>query len=432
MVRAMCPVDFPAAGRAKNFPRGFHILAKPIGPLCNLNCTYCYYTEKRALFAKGENYRMSEQVLDAFIRKYIRSMPQATPEVSFAWQGGEPMLMGLEFFHEAVRLQKKYSNGKKITNALQTNGVLLDDTWCAFLAENDFLVGLSLDGPEDIHNRYRVDHQGKGSFKAVMKGLDLLKRRGVAYNVMASVTRESALRPWDVYHFFKEQEVEFIQFIPIVERVADADALRLGLDLAVPPEEGLGHPTEETPWSVEPESYGNFLNTIFDEWVRNDVGTVFVVNFEWALMAWLGGEATVCQFSRRCGRSLAIEHDGNLYSCDHYVYPRYLLGNIRSVDLAELVDSPQQSSFGARKETALPAYCQTCEHLFACRGECPKHRFLKTPDGQPGLNYLCEGYKKYFSHINGPMKIMKALLENNQPASYVMDALRGPLAIRLR
>jgi uncharacterized protein len=248
---------------------------------------------------------------------------------------------------------------------------------------------------------------------------------------MASVTRQSSLRPLDVYHFFKGQGVEFIQFIPIVERLPDDGARALGLSLALPPERGGEPLAEVTPWSVESERYGDFLIAIFDEWVRNDVGRIFVMNFEWALMSWMGGNATVCQFSRRCGRSIVIEHNGDLYACDHYVYPRYRLGNILSDNPLAMVDAPQQLTFGAQKEAALPGHCRDCTFLFACRGECPKHRFLKTPADEPGLNYLCAGYKKYFRHIDSTMKLMKQLLEQNLPASYVMDALGGPLAIKL-
>ncbi|MCK9364037.1 MAG: anaerobic sulfatase-maturation protein [Syntrophales bacterium] len=412
--------------------QGFHILVKPIGPLCNLNCGYCFYKEKKALFAENETYRMSERVLEAFVEKYIRFNAADMPEIPFAWQGGEPMLMGLDFFRKAVKLQKRYSRGKRITNALQTNGVLLDEAWCEFLAENHFLVGLSLDGPEDIHDRYRVDEKGKGSFSSVMKGLELLRSHGVEYNVMAGVTRESACRPLDVYHFFKKQGVEFIQFIPIVERLPDDAARALGLRLAPPPDLGAENPADVTPWTVEPERYGDFLIGIFDEWVRNDVGKIFIMNFEWALMSWMGGRATVCQFSRHCGRSAVMEHNGDLYACDHYVYPRYRLGNILSSNPREMVDSPQQRALGSQKETALPTLCRDCKFLFACRGECPKHRFLKTPANEPGLNYLCAGYKKYFQHIDNMMKLMKQLLEAKLSASYIMDALRGPLAIRLR
>ncbi len=410
--------------------QSIHVLAKPIGPLCNLNCTYCFYLEKKALFAETENYRMSDRVLEAFVRKYI--CLSGMPEIPFAWQGGEPMLMGLDFFRKAVRLQNLYGHGKRITNALQTNGTLLTDEWCDFLAKNHFLVGLSLDGPEDIHNRYRVDGRGRGTFNAVLKGLKLMEKHGVEYNVLACVTRESAHRPLDVYHFFKEQGVKFIQFIPIVERMPDDGARARGLTLAEPPVMGAANPTDVTPWSVEPESYGDFLIGIFEEWVRTDVGEIFIMNFEWALLGWMGGEAAVCQFSRQCGRSVILEHDGGLYACDHFVYPQYLLGNILSSDPLRLVNSPEQIAFGKRKEAALPQYCRDCEVLFACRGECTKHRFATTLTNEPGLNYLCAGYKKFFRHINKYMKAMRQLLENNLPVSYIMDAVKGPLVIKLR
>jgi uncharacterized protein len=407
---------------------GFHIMAKPIGPLCNLNCEYCFYLEKKALFAENENYRMSDKVLKAFVQKYIRA--NDVPEISFAWQGGEPMLMGLDFFKKAVRLQKQYSHGKKITNSLQTNGVLLDNAWCEFLAKNNFLVGISLDGPEDIHNRYRVDGRGRGTFSAVIKAVELMQKHGVEYNVLACITRESARRPLDVYHFLKDRGVEFVQFIPVVERMPDNGTRALGLKLASPPDLGVESMADVTPWAVEPDSYGDFLISIFEEWVRNDVGKTFVMNFEWALMSWMGGDSTVCQFSRQCGKSLILEHDGNIYACDHFMYPDYLLGNVLSSDPKRLIDSPQQNAFGTRKETALPQCCRECDVLFACRGGCPKHRFVATLEKKPGLNYLCEGHKKFFRHINKYMIAMRQLLENNLPVSHIMEATRGPLVIR--
>ena len=408
---------------------GFHIMAKPIGPVCNLNCEYCFYLEKKALFAENENYRMSDKVLKAFVQKYIRS--NDIPEIPFAWQGGEPMLMGLDFFKKAVRLQKQYSHGKKITNALQTNGILLDDAWCEFLAKNSFLVGISLDGPQDLHNLHRVDGRGRGTFSALMKAVELMQTHGVEYNVLACITRESARRPLDVYHFFKDHGVEFIQFIPVVERMSDNETRALGLKLAMPPDGVVENMANVTPWTVESESYGDFFISIFEEWVRNDVGKTFVMNFEWALMSWMGGDSTVCQFSRQCGKSVIMEHDGNIYACDHFMYPRYLLGNILSIDPKQLIDSPQQKDFGARKETALPHCCRECDVLFACRGGCPKHRFAATFAKEPGLNYLCAGHKKYFRHINKYMTVMRQLLENNLPVSHIMEATRGPLVIKL-
>ncbi len=408
---------------------GFPIMAKPIGPICNLNCEYCFYLEKKAFFAENENYRMSDKVLKAFVQKYIRS--NDIPEIAFAWQGGEPMLMGLDFFKKAVRLQKQYSHGKRISNSLQTNGILLDDAWCEFLAKNNFLVGISLDGPEDIHNRYRVDGRGRGTFRTVMKAVELMQKHGVQYNVLACITRESARRPLDVYHFFKDCGVEFVQFIPVVERIPDEETRALGLKIASPPDVRMENIVNVTPWAVEPESYGDFFISIFEEWVRNDVGKTFVMNFEWALMSWMGGDSTVCQFSRQCGKSVILEHDGNIYACDHFMYPRYLLGNILSSDPQRLIDSPQQKDFGKQKETALPQYCQECDVLFACRGGCPKHRFAATLDKEPGLNYLCEGHKKFFRHIDKYMIAMRKLLENNLPVSHIMEATRGSLVIKL-
>jgi len=317
-------LDTPDEGSAQ----GIHVLAKPIGPICNLNCEYCFYLEKKALFAENENYRMSDRVLETFVQKYIHG--NDIPEIPFTWQGGEPTLIGLNFYRKAVRLQKQYSQGKRITNALQTNGTLLNDEWCEFLAKNHFLVGISLDGPEEVHNRYRVDRKGRGTFSSVMKAIELMHKHGVEYNVLACVTRESANRPLDVYHFFKNHGVRFVQLIPVVERMPDDGARSLGLRLAAPTEIGTENIANVTPWTVEPESYGDFLISIFEEWVRNDVGKIFIMNFEWALMSWMGGHSTVCQFSRQCGRSVIMEHDGNIYSCDHFMYPRYLLGNILS------------------------------------------------------------------------------------------------------
>ncbi|WP_301169663.1 anaerobic sulfatase maturase [Brevibacillus nitrificans] len=412
------------------FQQGFHILAKPIGPLCNLNCEYCFYTEKEALFPEGQNYRMSETVLEAFIQKYIAS--QNTPEISFVWQGGEPTLMGLDFFRKVIELQNKYKQGKTISNSLQTNGTLLTREWREFLAQHDFLVGLSLDGPEDIHDHYRVDRGGKPTFHKVLEALTLLKTHGVQFNVLACVTRESSKRAIDVYRFLKEQGVEFIQFIPIVERKPDATAVRLGLRHAVPPALDREEAQQMVgSWTVEPEAYGDFLIQVFDEWVRNDVGSIHVMNFEWALSSWMGLPPSVCIFSKRCGSAVTMEHNGDLYSCDHYVYPDYRLGNVVTDMPSELMALDQQAAFGASKETTLPKACQTCEVRFACHGECPKHRFLKTPDGEPGLNYLCAGYKKYFRHIHPYMKAMVQLLEHGLPAAKVMDVIRGPLVVKL-
>jgi uncharacterized protein len=412
-------------------PQGVHIMAKPNGPLCNLRCEYCFYTEKEALFPKGENYKMPDEVLDAFIQKYI-ALNSTAPEIPFVWQGGEPTLSGIDFFRKVVRLQKSYAGHKQITNSLQTNGTMLTDEWCAFLKEHNFIVGVSLDGPKEIHDRYRIDRGEKGTFDRVMKGLRLLQKHGVEYNVMACVAKETACRPIDVYHFFKEEGVEFIQFFPIVERLPDSQSSQCGLRLAGP--SSLDKEEENvqvTDWTVEPEKYGDFLIAVFDEWVRNDVGKVFVMNFEWALNTWIGNASPVCIFAKQCGSSIILEHNGDMYACDHCVYPQYKLGNILADDPMSAVNKSLQSGFGVSKETALPRWCMECEVLAACQGGCPKHRFAKTYYDEPGLHYLCSGYKNFFLYIRKYLKIMTQLLENGLPASYVMDAMKGPLVISL-
>jgi uncharacterized protein len=386
---------------------GIHVVAKPIGPVCNIRCDYCFYLEKQALFRAGEQYRMPDKVLSAFIAKYIASQP--TPVVEFVWQGGEPTLLGIDFFRRVVELQKPFAKEKVIANSLQTNGTLLDDEWCRFLKRHEFMVGISLDGPKEIHDRYRKDRKGRGTFEQVMRGLKVLQEHRIEYNVLACVGRDTAARPLDVYRCLRGAGIEFIQFTPVVER-----------------REGQG---EVTPWSVEPEAWGDFLIAIFEEWVRNDVGKVFVMNFEWALNAWIGNPSPVCVHARQCGRSLVIEHNGDVYACDHCVYPEYRLGNILSDDLAKMVRESLESGFGVSKETALPGWCRDCDVLAACRGGCPKHRFASTCQDEPGLHYLCEGYRKFFLHIRKYLRVMAQLLEKGLPLSLVMDAVKGPLVI---
>lgn len=410
-------------------PQGIHMMAKPIGPACNLNCTYCFYLEKQALFPKGEEFRMSDEVLAAYITKYITSQP--TPEVEFVWQGGEPTMLGLDFFKRVVDLQKPFTNQKTIKNSLQTNGTLLTDEWCEFLKKNHFMVGISLDGPKEIHDRYRHDHTGRGTFDKVMQGLKLLQKHNVDYNIMACVAKETAYRPLDVYHFFKEQGVEFIQFVPIIERIADSKEKESGLRLAGPASLDQDKANDQaTEWSVEPEAYGDFLIAVFDEWIRNDVGTTFVMNFEWALNAWIGTPSPVCTFARQCGKSVIVEHNGDVYACDHSVYPHYNLGNILEDDPMEMVEKSIAQGFGVSKETSLPKWCRECDVLEACWGGCPKHRFAKTYYGEPGWQYLCAGYKKFFLYIRKYLHVMKQLLENGYPASYVMEAIKGPLVLK--
>jgi uncharacterized protein len=402
-------------------PQGFNVIVKPAGPVCNLNCRYCFYTEKEALFDPNHNCRMNYEVLEIFIEKYIKSQPLS--EVLFVWQGGEPTLMGLDFYRKAVRLQNKYANGKQIINSLQTNGTMLDDKWCEFMARNSFLVGLSLDGPEDIHNYHRLDRSSKPTFQAVMHGLELMKKHRVEFNILACVTKQNSQRPLDVYDFFKEQDVQYIQFIPIVERQPCATLEKTGLRLAGPPSlHREKEQSEITEWSVGPSAYGEFLIKIFSEWVRCDVGSVFIMNFEWALSSWVSGTSCACTFSENCGRCLAMEHNGDVYSCDHYVYPDYYLGNIINTSLQQMLESEKQIRFGEIKQAALPAKCRRCDVLFACNGGCPKRRFAESRKGQPNLNYLCESYKRFFKHIAPYMKTMKQLIRQGKPASTIMDS----------
>jgi len=414
--------------RTQDSVPGIHVVAKPIGPVCNIQCDYCFYLEKQALFRAGEQYRMPDKVLGAFIAKYVASQP--TPVVEFVWQGGEPTLLGIDFFRRVVELQKPFTKDKRITNSFQTNGTLLTDEWCRFLKRHDFMVGLSLDGPEEVHNRYRKDRKGRGTFDRAMLGLRLLQQHKITYNVLACVGRETAVRPLDVYRFLREAGAEFIQFTPVVERRAVSEAENHGLGLAPPAAlDRLGEQGPVTPWTVEPEAYGDFLIAVLEEWVRNDVGKMFIMNFEWALNAWIGNPSPVCVHANQCGRSLVIEHNGDVYACDHCVYPGYRLGNILSDDLPVMVRKSVESGFGVSKETALPGQCRDCEVLAACRGGCPKHRFASTCQDEPGLHYLCEGYRKFFRHIRKYLRVMTLLLEKGLPVSLVMDALKGPLVI---
>jgi uncharacterized protein len=445
---------------------GFHLLTKPVGPICNLDCKYCFYLEKEKLYPGENQWRMSDAVLEEYIRQYIQSQP--VPEINFAWQGGEPTLLGVDFFRKAVTLQMKYATGKTIFNAIQTNGTLLDDEWCEFLAANKFLVGLSIDGPAELHDKYRVDKRQQPTFGAVMRGLELLKTHGVEFNTLTVVNRANSQQPLEVYHFLKSIGSQFMQFIPLVERAAPAEMKSAGYDFAAPPlpvkrsadflpllpkgGEGRGEETDSpkiqipsprpsprsrgeresavesissatvvTPWSVEAEQYGIFLCAIFDEWVRHDVGKTFVQLFDVALGNWMGLGSSLCVFAEKCGAALAIEHNGDLYSCDHYVYPRHKLGNVMNQSLGEMVNSPQQVKFGSDKSDSLPKFCRDCEVRFACNGECPKHRFIQTPDGEDGLNYLCPAYKNFFNHIDPAMRTMSHLLRSNQAPARIME-----------
>jgi uncharacterized protein len=392
-------------------PQPFHVMVKPRGAICNLDCQYCYFLSKESLYP-GSSFRMSDEVLEAYTRQYIQSQP--TPMVTFAWQGGEPTLMGLDFFRRAVELQQKYRKpGTSITNTLQTNGVLLDDEWASFFKRHDFLLGVSLDGPAHLHDVYRVDKGSQGSHDRVRRGIALLQKHNVDFNILCCISAANADYPLEVYRYFRDLlEAQFIQFIPIVERMNQT---------------GFQEGTKVTARSVSGRQYGRFLIEIFNEWVRRDVGKVFVQIFDVALSVWFGQAAGLCIFEETCGTALAMEHNGDLYSCDHYVEPAYFLGNIEEENLLPLATSREQTRFGQAKKESLPEYCRKCEVRFVCNGGCPKDRIRRTSDGEPGLNYLCEGYKAFFRHIDQPMKLMAALLRQQRAPAEIMDLMAGEL-----
>jgi len=384
--------------------RPFQVMIKPNGPRCNLDCAYCYYLDKQKLYAGTKSFRMDDAVLERFIRDYIASQDRmGRAAIEFAWQGGEPTMLGLDFFQRAVAIEEKYRPaGKTIRNALQTNGTLLDADWIRFFKQHDFLVGISLDGPQALHDRYRTDRHERPTFDRVMRALELLRDNDVAFNVLTVVHRHNARRPREVYRFLKEIGVAYMQFIPVVERAARA----------------------VTPWSVLPEDYGDFLCRVFDEWIAGDVGRAFVQIFEVQVALWAGAPAQLCWFAQTCGQCLALEHNGDLYACDHYVYPEYRIGNIMRSSVAELAGSAFQKRFGQDKHDTLPRCCRECTYLFACNGGCPKHRFLSTPDGRPGLNYLCASYKQFFAHAAPYLKAMAALFHRGIPAAQIMGMAR--------
>jgi uncharacterized protein len=388
-------------------------MAKPVGPICNLNCTYCFYLDKDRFYGKRQ-YRMSDQVLEEYIKQYIQA--SQVPAVSFAWQGGEPTLLGVEFFRKAVELQKKYADGKQISNAFQTNGTLLDDQWGEFLSKEQFLIGLSIDGPKELHDHYRVSKGGKGSFDQVLRGLDVLHRHNVEYNTLTVVNDVNVRKPMDVYDCLKGIGSKHWQFIPIVERLENADNRQV---IAPPPEE-TGH-DEAYPvsaWSAAPRLYGQFMASIFDRWYQKDIGQIFIQTFENTLAPYMGVRPGVCVYSETCGEALIIEHNGDVYSCDHYVFPQYKLGNILEKPLAEMVESQFQLKFGCDKRDQLPRDCKQCKWLHLCHGGCPKDRFAKDLEGTHRLNYLCPGFKVFYNHIDARMQKLAATLKQQQPAGY--------------
>lgn len=397
----------------------FHVMTKPGGPRCNLDCTYCFYLDKELLYPPAQRFRMSDEVLEKFVRDYIASQP--TRQVTFAWQGGEPTLLGVGFFRKVVELQARYGGGREISNAFQTNGTLLNDEWGQFLREHNFLVGISIDGPRELHDAYRVDRRGMSSFDRVMNGISVLKRHNVEFNTLTVVNNLNAKYPREVYRFLTRIGSTYLQFIPLVEReMVGPDE---GESLAPPPQSPLpdGARARVTEWTVRPEDYGTFLTTIFRHWVRRDVGRIYVQLFDCTLGAWLGSPPGLCVHAPECGSALAMEHDGEVYACDHYVYPDYRLGNIATDSFQEMLHSEQQMEFGRSKRTALPPMCQKCSYLFACNGGCPKHRFETTPDGDPGLNYLCAGYRRFFRDSAPAMQQMAALYRAGRAPAEVMQ-----------
>jgi len=392
-------------------PPRIHVLAKPSGATCNLACSYCFFLDKELLYPDSK-FRMSEETLESYIQQLIAT--HRSNQVTVAWQGGEPSLMGVNFYRKAIEYQEKYRKpGMTFENTMQTNGTLLDDEWCEFFKENNFLIGISIDGPGHLHDAHRVDKGGKPTFDKVMRGLRLLQKHEVEYNILVTVNRVTADHPQEVYRFLRDEaNTEWIQFIPVIERYNPG-----GLNLV---QEG----EQVSPRSVRPEQFGRFLIQVFDEWVHHDVGKVYVQTFEAALRNWMRMPTSgMCVFEKTCGYGLALEHNGDLYACDHFVEPNYLLGNIKEEHMIELIGSDEQYKFGRDKYDTLPKYCLECPVLFACHGECPKNRFIKTPDGERGLNYLCAGYKAFFQRIDQPMKIMAMLMNANRPASEIMDIL---------
>jgi uncharacterized protein len=439
--------------RPEHAPPYFHVMAKPAGAICNLDCKYCFFLSKEALYP-GSPFRMADDVMEAYVKQVIES--HQAPQVTIAWQGGEPTLMGLDFFKQVMEVVKKYTRpGMTVNHTMQTNGTKLDAEWCEFFHQHNFLLGLSLDGPKEMHDAYRVDKRGDGTYDQVMAAARLLKKHKVEFNILCTVHAANGDHPLELYRFFRDDVgTNFIQFIPIIERATpellpianqgwgdyasipnDTVEAGLGARPASPEAEDLPiaksskrplyttHGSLVTERSIKAKQWGDFLIAIFDEWVRNDVGQVFIQLFDSSLGSWVGQGASVCIHRETCGDALALEHNGDLYSCDHFVEPDYLLGNIKEEHMLTLVGSDQQRKFGTDKRDALPRYCLECPVRFACNGGCPRNRFIRTPDGQEGLNYLCAGYKAFFTHVDRPMKIMAALLQNRRYADEVMGIL---------
>ena len=402
---------------ATPFAKPLYVMLKPAGAHCNLACKYCYYLEKSHLYQNSLRHLMSDEMLEQFTREYIEA--QTMPQVLFTWHGGEPLMRSIDFYKKALELQKKYAHGKQIDNVIQTNGTLLTDEWCEFFAKNHWLVGISIDGPQEYHDHYRVTPAGKPSWEKVMQGISLLKKHRVEWNAMAVVNAYNAEHPLEFYHFFRDNGCQYLQFTPIVERLTEHEDGRTLASLADNREIPLADA------SVTPQQWGNFLCTIFDDWVRHDVGKTFVEIFDCTLANWMGVLPGICAYSKECGHAGVMEHNGDVYSCDHFVFPEYKLGNIRDQSLIDMLYGEKQQAFSRLKHTSLPRQCKECDMEFACHGECPKNRFEKDKYGEPGLNYLCQGYYQYYSHVAPYMDFMKRELLAQRPPANIMNVLKN-------
>jgi uncharacterized protein len=401
---------------ANPFAKPLYVMLKPVGAHCNLACKYCYYLEKNKLYPTAQRHLMSDEMLEQFTREYIEA--QTMNQVLFTWHGGEPLLRSIDFYRKALSLQQKYAGGRRIDNVIQTNGTLLTDEWCEFFAQNHWLVGISIDGPQPDHDHYRLTAAGKPSWKKVMQGIKLLKKHGVEWNAMAVVNAYNANHPLEFYRFFKENGCQFLQFTPIVERLTRHEDGRTLASLADKDEISLSEA------SVAPEQWGYFLCAIFDEWVRKDVGKIFVEIFDCTLANWMGISPGICAYSKECGHAGVMEHNGDVYSCDHFVFPEYKLGNIRDHSLIDMLYGEQQQEFSHLKHSSLPRQCKECDMEFACHGECPKNRFMKDKYGDSGLNYLCPGYYHYYQHVAPYMDYMKQELMSQRPPSNIMKVVQ--------
>ena len=402
---------------APPFAKPLYVMLKPAGAHCNLACKYCYYLEKNNLYQNSHRHLMSDEMLEQFTREYIEA--QTMPQVLFTWHGGEPLMRSIDFYKKALALQKKYANGKQIDNVIQTNGTLLTDEWCEFFAQNHWLVGISVDGPQEYHDHYRVTPAGKPSWEKVMQGISLLKKHRVEWNAMAVVNAYNAEHPLEFYHFFRDNGCQYLQFTPIVERLTEHEDGRTLASLADDREIPLADA------SVTPQQWGNFLCTIFDDWVRHDVGKMFVEIFDCTLANWMGVLPGICAYSKECGHAGVMEHNGDVYSCDHFVFPEYKLGNIRDQSLIDMLYGEKQQAFSRLKHTSLPRQCKECDMEFACHGECPKNRFEKDKYGEPGLNYLCQGYYQYYSYVAPYMDFMKRELLAQRPPANIINVLKN-------